>query len=123
MRYNYGNHVFSLQYHPMTGYHDYQVEIGRSREWEQPEIKTIIGMFFNETFTGMTIKDWGDEENETLWRYVFQSKEVSASAFQRKLVNWLGEADAKKFTADLKRTERSALSETLKFWHRDTAMF
>ena len=123
MRYNYGNHTFNLQYHPKSSFFDYEIEVGRSRKWKELELKTTIGMFFNETFTGMTIKDWGDENFETPWRYVFQSREVTATQLVRKLNEWLGEDDAQKFVNDLNHTRRAALDTTMKYWQRDNNMF
>ena len=121
--YNYGKHVFSLQWNPAADHHDYQIEISRSRQWKALELKTTIGMFFNETFTGMTIKDWGSEDFETPWRYVFHGKEVTASTLVRKLNEWLGDTDSKNFINDLNRTRRETLDSTMKWWQRDNNMF
>ena len=121
--YNYGNHTFYLQYHPKSAEHEYQIEIGRTRKWKELEIKTTIGMFFNETFTGMTILDWGNEELEQPWKYIFQGREVTATQLKAKLEDWLGILGAQKFINDLNLTRRRTLEQTMNFWQRDNNMW
>ena len=122
-RYNYGNHVFNLKYHRLGHYHDYEIEIGRQRKWKEKAIKTTIGMFFNETFTGMTILDWGNEDLEQPWRYVFQGKEVTSTQLVLKLKDWLEDDNAQKFINDLNLTRRLTLKETMSYWQRDNNMW
>ena len=119
--FNYGNNVFSLESH--GGYfYDHLVEIGRTRGYKELEIKTTIGMFWNETFTGMTILDWGNKDFEQPWRYVFQGREVNSTQLVAKLKVWLGD-DAQNFINDLNETRRRTESQTMDFWQRDNNMF
>ena len=117
--YNYGNHTFYLKYHPESAEHEYQVEIGRTRKWKEEAIKTTIGMFFNETFTGMTILDWGNEELEQPWKYIFQGREVTSTQLVAKLSDWLGILGGQKFINDLNETRRRTLKQTVDYWQRD----
>ena len=118
-RYNYGNHTFNLKYHPKSAVHEYEIEIGRQRAWKEEAIKTTIGMFWNECFTGMTILDWGNEDLEQPWKYIFHGREVTSTQLVAKLQDWLGEKDAQYFVNDLNETRRRTLSQTMDFWQRD----